>query len=60
MESLKGPRFVQYFQPVLDALKDLGSSARPKEVYEWIAKHLAVPQAEIEGTTKGGLSEAFC
>ena len=53
MADLKGPKFIQYFQPVLDGLKDLGSSAKPKEVYAWIAEHIDVPQAEMEGTTKG-------
>ena len=57
MSALKGPRFVQYFQPVLDGLKDLGSSAKPKEVYSWIAEHHDIPQAEMEGTTKGGQSK---
>jgi len=28
----RGPKFVQYFDPVLQALKQLGGSARPGEV----------------------------
>ncbi|RVU33948.1 restriction endonuclease [Hwanghaeella grinnelliae] len=57
MAKLKGPRFIQYFQPVIDGLRDLGSSAKPKEVYSWIAEHQDVPKSEIEGTTKGGQSK---
>ncbi len=57
MSKLKGPKFVQYFQPVIDGLRDLGSSAKPKEVYGWIAEHHDIPKAEIEGTTKGGQSK---
>ena len=57
MPILKGPRFIQYFQPVLDALTDLGSSARPKEVYGWIAERLDVPKSELEGINKGGQSK---
>lgn len=57
MTKLKGPKFIQYFQPVLDGLKDLGSSARPKEVYAWIAENNQIPQDELEGTTKGGQSK---
>ena len=57
MTKLKGPKFVQYFQPVIDALRDLGSSAKPREVYAWIAERHGVPQEEIEGTTKGGQSK---
>lgn len=55
--KLKGPKFIQYFQPVIDGLRDLGSSAKPKEVYSWIAEHHDIPKAEIEGTTKGGQSK---
>ena len=57
MANPKGPRFVQYFQPVLEALTELGSSARPKEVYEWIAHRLDVPKSELEGINKGGQSK---
>jgi len=57
MTHPKGPRFVQYFEPVLNALRALGSSAKPKEAYEWIADNLDIPKAEIEGTTKGGQSK---
>ena len=57
MPSPKGPKFVQYFQPVIDGLRDLGSSAKPREVYMWIAEQLSVPKEEIEGTTKGGQSK---
>ena len=57
MARPKGPRFIQYFQPVLDALKDLGSSAKPREVFGWIDEHLDVPQADIEGINKGGQSK---
>lgn len=53
----RGPKFVQYFQPVIDGLRDLGSSAKPREVYAWIAEKHSVPKEEIEGTTKGGQSK---
>ncbi|WP_333665663.1 restriction endonuclease [Parvibaculum sp.] len=56
MPKLKGPKFVQYFQPVIDALRDLGSSAKPKEVYAWVAEHYDIPKEEIESTTKNGQS----
>jgi hypothetical protein len=31
-DGLKGPKFVQYFVPIIAALKALGGSARPPEV----------------------------
>lgn len=56
MPKLKGPQFIQYFQPVIDALQDLGSSAKPKEVYDWIADRHQISQKEMEETTKAGQS----
>lgn len=35
--------FVKWFGPILDALRDLGGSARPREITQWIGKHLNVP-----------------
>lgn len=52
-----GPRFVQYFGPVLDALRDLGGEAKPKDVYAWIIKNLPVPESETRAVTKGGQSK---
>lgn len=57
MTKLKGPKFIQYFQPVIDGLRDLGSSAKPSEVYTWITEHYPIPKGEIESTTKGGQSK---
>lgn len=36
------------FQPVLDAIRELGGSARPSEVKEWILKHIDLPQDYVE------------
>lgn len=38
-----GPQFVEYFGPVLNALRDLGGSARPAEVRKRLADDLRVP-----------------
>ena len=37
----KGPQFVRYFQPIIDALVKLGGSGRPEEVEEEIAEQLS-------------------
>ncbi len=52
-----GPRFVSFFGPTLDALRALGSSARPKEVFAWIAENFDVARSELEATNKGGQSK---
>jgi restriction system protein len=41
----KGPKFVSYFWPLLEALKKLGGSARPAEVREEIAAKLGISEA---------------
>jgi restriction system protein len=38
----KGPQFVRYFQPVIDALIELGGSGRPEEVEDVIAEKLSI------------------
>lgn len=42
----KGPRFVRYFTPVLEALKELGGSGSPEEVRGLVASRLAISKAE--------------
>lgn len=37
MAKKTGPKFVQYFDDVLQALKELGGSARPSEIIEFIS-----------------------
>src|SRR5438046_9009090 len=49
-------RFGMYILPVLDALRALGGSARPGEVYDWIARTLGVTDAERDVQNKSGVS----
>jgi restriction system protein len=44
--QIRGPQFVQFFQPVIDALMELGGSGRPVEVKEVIADKLKIPEGE--------------
>jgi restriction system protein len=44
--QIRGPQFVQFFQPVIDALVELGGSGRPAEVKEVIADKLNIPEGE--------------
>ncbi len=50
----RGPQFVQYFGPVLDALRALGGSARPGEVVAWIANELQIPQSVLDEELPSG------
>ncbi len=44
--QIRGPQFVQFFQPVLAALLNLGGSGQPSEVKEVIAEKLHIPESE--------------
>jgi 5-methylcytosine-specific restriction protein B len=42
--------FLKWFKPIIDALKDLGGQARPKEVRDQIAKNLNLSSAVLSET----------
>lgn len=52
-----GPKFVQYFNPVLEALRTLGGTAEPKEVLALVQDLAKVPEAELRETNKNGQSK---
>lgn len=56
MAKKSNAEFVKWFGPVLDALRDLGDSGRPREVYLRIAKNLAIPDEVLDETLKSGAS----
>ena len=39
--------FVKWFGPILDALRALGGSAKPKEITEWIGENLKIPESVL-------------
>ena len=56
MAKKSNAEFVKWFGPLLDALRDLGDSGRPREVYTRIAKNLALPDEVLDDTLKSGAS----
>jgi restriction system protein len=50
----KGPQFVRFFGPVIDALRALGGSGSPDEVATKIAEMLQIPQKQQEELTSSG------
>jgi restriction system protein len=57
MEKMKkGPQFVRYFGPVLDALRALGNSGTPAEVCEHIAEQLKISDEELNKRMESGTS----
>jgi restriction system protein len=49
-------QFVKWFGPVLDSLRDLGDSGRPREVSDRIANSLALPDEVLDQTLNSGAS----
>jgi restriction system protein len=49
--------FVKWFGPLLDALRDLGDSGRPREVSDKIAQNLRLPDSVLDETLKSGGSK---
>jgi restriction system protein len=50
----QGPKFVQFFDPVLKSLKQLGGSARPGEVVEVVARLKNIPEAQRQEVLRCG------
>jgi 5-methylcytosine-specific restriction protein B len=55
-KPLPGPKFVQYFAPVLDALRSMGGTGDPKDVMAKVREVADVTEEELTETTKGGES----
>ena len=58
-DDLKGPKFVQYFAPIIDALKALGGSARPAEATDWVAESLSISDDERSELTATGVERFY-
>lgn len=52
----KGPRFIRFINPVIEALTDLGGSGRPAEVVDWIATKLDISEEEQNALLASGQS----
>jgi restriction system protein len=55
----EGPKFVQYFPPVVEGLRALGGSARPVEVTDWVATELGISDEERSELTKTGIERFY-
>jgi restriction system protein len=54
--NIRGPKFVQFIQPVIDALIELGGSGQPSEVKELIAGKLNITEEEQGEQISSGAS----
>lgn len=53
---MKGPQFLRFFNPLIEALKELGGSGRPVEACNTIAKNLNISDEERSVLIKSGIS----
>lgn len=51
---MSGPKFVQFFSPIIEVLKELGGSGRPSEVRNAIAKQLNISEQDRTELLSGG------
>jgi len=55
-KKAKGPRFIRYFDPLIKALKQLGGSGRPPEVFPIVARLRSVSDQEQSEVLMSGAS----
>jgi restriction system protein len=53
MSSKTGPKFVQYFDDVLNALRELGGSGRPGEIIDHLSAIIEIDESEMELLSDG-------
>jgi restriction system protein len=58
-DGLVGPKFVQYFSPIIAGLRALGGSARPAEATDWVASALGVSDEERSELTSTGIERFY-
>ena len=51
--------FTKWMGPLLDALRELGDSGKPKEVTEKVAQNLKVPNETLDETLKSGPNKFY-
>jgi restriction system protein len=56
MSKSSRAEFVKWFGPLLNALRDLGDSGKPREVYDRIAKNHNLSDSVLDETLKSGTS----
>ena len=56
MKKAKGPKFIRFFVPTIDVLKELGGSGTASEVIDRVIEKLEIPEQEQQETVKSGAS----
>jgi restriction system protein len=59
MATKRNDRYVRFYGPILDALRELGGSARPKEVQASVLQKVHLSEEELSRITKSGQSAVY-
>jgi len=51
----KGPEFIRFLKPVIDALKELGGSGKASEVVDLVIENTGISDDELDVTTRTGI-----
>jgi len=54
MNEQKGPKFIRFFNPILDVLNELGGSGNSSEVKDLVIEKMNIPESELEEKLKSG------
>jgi restriction system protein len=52
--KLQSDRYIRFYGPVLDALRALGGSARPREVKDWVLERVELSEEDRTRMLKSG------
>ncbi len=52
----KGPKFIRFFDPILNVLNELGGSGNSSEVKDLVIEKMNIPETELEEKLKSGAS----
>jgi restriction system protein len=56
MSKSKGPKFIRFFKPIIENLKETGGSGTAVEVIDNVIEKMKIPDSEQEETLKNGQS----
>ncbi len=56
MNKRKGPKFIRFFNPILEVLKELGGSGNSGEVQDLVIDKMNISESEMEDKLKSGTS----
>ncbi len=56
MSSNKGPKFIKFFNPILEVLNELGGSGNSSEIKDLVVEKMDIPESELEERLKSGAS----